>query len=191
MSCACTNTVCGPPSSSPSDRYQAAVIGKRRFTRDRHGRFRTGLGADERQLLRSLPRQAQGLLEARHPNAARVFPVAYPQDARAESDYREMMGAHLLERHQHALETLVATVDAQSVDEEELHQWLDALEVLRLVLGTQIDVSEDEMLMEESDPRVPQVAVYRYLSMLQGEIVDSLAETLPKGGAPDSAGAPS
>jgi len=34
------------------------------------------------------------------------------------------------------------------------------------------------------------VAVYRYLSMLQGEIVDSLAETLPKGEVTEGEGGP-
>jgi len=161
------------------------VIGRRRFTRDRRGRFRTGLSTPERELLRALPHQAQGLLEARDTNAARVFPVAYPQDAKAESEYREMMGTHLLQRHQHALDTLASTVDEPSLDEDEIHQWLDALEVLRLVLGTQLDVSEDVIVLEESDPLAPQVAVYRYLSMLQGEIVDSLAQSLPEGGSAD------
>jgi hypothetical protein len=166
------------------------VIGRRRFRRDRHGRFRNGLGGDERELLKALPLQARGLLEARDPSAARVFPVAYPQETKAESDYRQMMGAHLLHRHRDALDTLTATVDEPSLDEEEIHQWLDALEVLRLVLGTQLDVTENEIIVEESDPHAPQVAVYRYLSMLQGEIVDSLAETLPKGEVTEGEGGP-
>ncbi|MGA2036195.1 MAG: DUF2017 family protein [Acidimicrobiales bacterium] len=164
------------------------MIGRRRFTRDRHGHFRIGLGTNERELLKALPSRAQGLLEARDPSTARVFPVAYPQEAKAESDYQEMMGAHLLHRHQRAFDTLAATVDAPSVDEDEIQQWLDALEVLRLLLGTQLDVTEDVIDVDDSDPHAPQVAVYQYLSMLQGEIVDSLAETLPEGGAPGGEG---
>ncbi|HUC36298.1 MAG TPA: DUF2017 family protein [Acidimicrobiales bacterium] len=166
------------------------MIGRRRFARDRFGRFKTGLGPSERELLKALPGQAQGLLEVRDPSAARVFPVAYPEDPKAESDYREMTGEHLLRRHQHALDTLAATVDEPSIDEEEINLWLDALEVLRLVLGTQLDVTEDVIVVEDSDPRAPQVAVYRYLSMLQGEIVDSLAEALPVDGIPGDPGDP-
>jgi len=157
------------------------VIGRRRFARDRHGRFRTGLGSKERELLKALPRPATELLEVQDPSVQRVFPVAYPNDEKAESDYREMMGSNLLQRHQHSLDTLATTADSSSLDEEEIHQWLDALEVLRLVLGTQLDVSEDIAVVDDSDPRAPQFAVYRYLSMLQGEIIDSLAEALPGG----------
>jgi hypothetical protein len=158
------------------------MIGKRRFTRDRRGRYHTGLGAGERELLRMLPGEALTLLESQDPTTKRVFPVAYPNDEAAENEYREMMRNHLSNRHQLALDTLAGTVDSSSVSEEEIHQWLDALEVMRLVLGTQLDVSEDSIMPDENDELAPQYAVYSYLSMLQTEIIDSLAESLPKDG---------
>lgn len=161
------------------------MILRRRFARDRHGRYRTGLGSNEREVLKALPRQVQGLLETQDPSVKRVFPVAYPQDERAESEYREMMDAQLLQKHEQTLDTLAATVDSPTLDEEEIHQWLDALEVLRLVLGTQLDVTEDVVVIDDLDPRAEQFAVYRYLSMLQGEIIDSLADALPDGGVDD------
>jgi hypothetical protein len=133
-------------------------------------------------LLSMLPRQVQELLEQDDPSTARVFPVAYTDDARAEADYREMMGSQLLQQHQRALDTLATTAAAASIDEGEIHEWLDALEVLRLVLGTQLDVSEDGAMVENSDPRAAQFTVYHYLSMLQGEIVDALAAALPDEG---------
>jgi len=161
------------------------MIGRRRFTRDRHGLYRTGLTEAERQLLKVVPEQIKGLLDSRDPSTKRVFPVAYPGDGEAEKEYREMMGEHLLARHQHAFDVLVATVDSPSVDDDEIHQWLDALEVLRLILGTQLDVSEDPLVFDEGDDRAPQFALYSYLSMLQGEIIDSLASALPaRGSAP-------
>ena len=114
--------------------------------------------------------------------------MAYTDDARAEADYREMMGAQLLDQHQRALDTLASTAGASSIDESEIHEWLDALEVLRLVLGTQLDVSEDGAMVERTDPRATQFTVYHYLSMLQEEIVEALAAALPEagteGGAP-------
>jgi hypothetical protein len=141
-----------------------------------------GLDGPEQQLLSLLPRQVQELLEQSDPSTARVFPVAYADDAKAEADYREMMGAQLLNQHQRSLDTLASTAAAPSLDESEVHEWLDALEVLRLVLGTQLDVSEDGAMVDETDPRSTQFAVYHYLSMLQGEIVDALAAALPEAG---------
>ncbi len=53
-----------------------------------------------------------------------------------------------------------------------------------MLLGTQLDVSEDFTEIDPGDPRVDQFTVYQYLSMLQNEIVDTLAEALPRDGTP-------
>ena len=163
-------------------------MARNRFRRDRQGRFKVGLEGPEQQLLSMLPRQVQELLEQDDPSTKRVFPVAYTDDAKAQADYKEMMGAQLLNQHQRSLDTLASTAGAASIDEDEIHEWLDALEVLRLVLGTQLDVSEDGAMVDESDPRSTQFTVYHYLSMLQEEIVEALAAALPEagteGGAP-------
>jgi hypothetical protein len=146
-------------------------MARHRFKRDRQGRIRVGLEGPEQQLL-----------EQDDPSTARVFPVAYTDDAKAEADYREMMGSQLLQQHQRSLDTLSATAAAVTIDETEIHEWLDALEVLRLVLGTQLDVSEDGTIVEDSDPRSAQFTVYHYLSMLQEEIISTLASALPDEG---------
>jgi hypothetical protein len=163
------------------------MIARGRFRRDRHGRYRPGLVALEQELLSQLPRQAQNLLDQDDASVQRVFPVAYPDDAQAQSDYREMMGSSLLRRHQHTLDTLATTADATTIDEDEMHEWLDALEVLRLVLGTQLDVSEDmthaDIDVDSDDPEAQQYFVYGYLSMLQGEIIDALSAALPPSGS--------
>ncbi len=157
------------------------MISRRRFARDRHGRIRPGLEDPERQLLRMLPEQARELVDHDDPTAKRLFPVAYLDDEAAQSDYHDIMGAQLLEHHRHALDTLVSTVDSSTIDIEELHTWLGAIEVLRLLLGTQLDVSEDMAEVDPADPRADQLTVYQYLSMLQNEIVDTLAAALPEG----------
>ncbi|MHB8329194.1 MAG: DUF2017 family protein, partial [Acidimicrobiales bacterium] len=96
------------------------MTGRRRFARDRQGRFHPRLEPPEQELLGSLPRQAQSLLAEDDPAAARLFPVAYPGDADAESDYRSLMGGALLARHQYALDTLASTAASASIDEDEL-----------------------------------------------------------------------
>jgi hypothetical protein len=158
------------------------VISRRRFARDRQGRIRPGLEDPERQLLKMLPDQARDLVDHDDPSAQRLFPVAYADDEAAQSDYHEMMGASLLEHHRHALDTLVSTIDQPTIDADELNGWLGAVEVLRLLLGTQLDVSEDFAEVDPGDPRVDQFTVYQYLSMLQNEIVDTLADALPRDG---------
>jgi hypothetical protein len=155
------------------------VIGPRRVRRDRRGRYRLALSAPERELLRWLPSQAQELLEDGDPSATRLFPPAYPTDEASQAEYAQMAGESLLERHRRALNTMRESVDSEMLDEVEAQGWLDALEVLRLVLGTQLDVAEDMAGVVDDDPAAPGLALYGYLSMLQGEIVDALAGTLP------------
>jgi Domain of unknown function (DUF2017) len=154
----------------------------RRFARDRHGRFHPRLGAQERAVLGSLPAQALELLATEDPATTRLFPVAYPDDPAAEREYRALVGEALADRHRQALDTLIELVDAETLTEGELEQWLSALEILRLVLGTKLDVTEDIAEVDPHDPRAPGLTLYGYLSMLQEEIVSALSGLLPASG---------
>src|SRR5271156_5979239 len=115
----------------------------RRFRRRRDGRYQIKLGPAEQELLRELPRQATGLIESDDPSTLRLRPTAYPDDEAASADYRSLTSGELSRQHRVALDTMSATSGANLIDEEQLHLWLRAIEVLRLVLGTQLDVSED------------------------------------------------
>lgn len=154
---------------------------KRRFGRDRQGRFHPRLERAEQELLEAVARQAQEVLSTDDADTTRLYPVAYPHDAEAQTEYRVMTGQGLRDRHQHALDTLAVTASAEALDESELHQWMGALEVVRLVLGTRLDVQEDMEEIDALDPRAGQYALYAYLSVLQGQIVDALAALLPAG----------
>lgn len=153
---------------------------RRRFTRDRQGRFHPRLSPQERELLEGLPAQAQELLAARDASTKRLFPVAYPDDPAAEREYQTLVGESLLDHHRHALDCLAQTATAETVEVGELEQWMGALEVLRLVLGTQLDVTEDMTSVDPEDPRAPGLALYGYLSLMQEEVVAALAGMLPK-----------
>ena len=151
--------------------------------RRRDGRFTLRLSVPERGLLRMLPREAQGLLDNRSdPVLKRVFPVAYPGNPDAENNYQELIGNEIARKHRDELDVLSSTADAAEIDVTQLGQWLGAIEVLRLMLGTSLDVGEELEEVPDSDPRSAQVSVYRYLSWLQGEVVDALATSLPSGG---------
>ena len=163
-------------------------MAKRRFTPERSGRFRVRLPTPERELLAALPEQAIGVLDREQPLSTRLFPVAYVGDEAAEADYQALIGDELIRAHRGALEMLAATVEADSLAEEELHQWLRALEVLRLVLGTGLDISEgdpDPTTMDLDDPQAAQLALYHYLSAVQDDCVAALGSLLPDEGTRD------
>lgn len=152
---------------------------KARLRRGRDGRWQLRLPPQERDLLRSLPGQVRDLIAAGDPSVARLFPPAYQGDPEEEAEYRRLMGDQLLESHRGALGILEETVDADQLDDEQVNAWLGAINDLRLVLGTHLDVTEDLAQVAADDPRAPGLAVYAYLSMLQERMVEALAETLP------------
>ena len=132
----------------------------RRISRTRNGEFRLRLERDERDLLRTLPGQLRELLEAGDdddPSLRRLFPPAYLSEADHEEEYRRLMGDDLRDHHVQAIAIMEATIDNDRLAEDELVAWLSAVNDLRLVLGTRLDVSEDplEDQVDEDDPRAP------------------------------------
>jgi hypothetical protein len=87
------------------------------------------------------------------------------------------MGSELLDGRTRALEVLAETAKAERLTNEEAQAWLTALNDLRLVLGTRLDVSDESLLedLAEDDPRAPELALYAYLSWLQEQLVEALS----------------
>ena len=152
----------------------------RRIGRDGSGGYRLRLPAEERDVLRGLPAQLRELLQTSDPSLERLFPPAY-DDTEADDEYGELVRGDLLEGKLAALEVVEQTVDADRLTEEQLEAWLGALESLRLVLGTKLDVSEAtyEQEIDPHDPSAPVLALYGYLSWLQEQAVDALSSSLP------------
>jgi hypothetical protein len=87
------------------------------------------------------------------------------------------MGGELLDGRRAALELVAETVDHDRLSAEEADSWLRALNDLRLVLGTRLDVHEDTFATEPdlSDPRGHALAVYAYLSWIQEQLIEALS----------------
>lgn len=154
----------------------------RRFRRTRHGTFQVRLDKEERDVLRGLPGQLRELLGSDDPSLWRLFPPAYLDDEQQQEEYRRLMGDDLDRRRRTALDVMEATVDADQLDEDQLSAWLSALNDLRLVLGTRLDVAEDmdEAAFDPADPRSPGFALYGYLTFLQDQVVQALSGALPR-----------
>jgi hypothetical protein len=143
---------------------------RRPVKRTLSGRYRLRLSAGEREVLRTLPQQLSELLGEDSPNLRRLFPPAFEDDPKRNAEYHRLMREDLVERHRHALDTMARTVDSTELTEEELTAWLGSLNDFRLVLGTTLNVTEDDMLSED-----PEHALYHYLSYLEESVVTALA----------------
>jgi hypothetical protein len=142
------------------------------------GGIRLHLSQEERSLLVGLTSELGALLEGERddPSLRRLFPPAYDDEA-DERAYRELTSDSLLDGRREALELLSQTADRERLSAEEADAWLRALNDLRLVLGTRLDVQEDTFASEPdlNDPRGQALAVYGYLSWLQEQLVEALA----------------
>ena len=158
-----------------------------RIERTGPGRYAVHLPAPERELLVDLAQQLREVLLATtdDPSLQRLFPTAYHEDPERDREYQQLVRDELLERRLTALAAVEASASAKELDAPSLEGWLTALNDLRLVLGTRLDVSEDDLDVDPDDPAAPAHAVYHYLGMLLSEVVDALEGDLPPTSDPE------
>jgi len=139
-------------------------------------RVRLSLNAGEQLLLRDLLDQLEPLLaDPDDPALRRLFPPAYSDDE-SDEQYRSLVRDQLVTGRAKALATMRATLGSDTLDLEQADAWLRALNDLRLVLGTRLEVSEevDYEDLDVEEPRGRDLAVYGYLAWLQEQLVDAL-----------------
>jgi hypothetical protein len=144
------------------------------------GGYRLRLGADEREALLDLADELRDLIEAEDDGVARLFPAAYRDDPEASGEFDRLVRGELVSGRLAALDVVRRTATAERLDEEQLAAWCGALNDLRLVLGERLGVTEDtyERALDPRDPRAPGLAVFGWLTWLQGNVVEALASRL-------------
>jgi uncharacterized protein DUF2017 len=148
-----------------------------RVRRTRRGDFRLSLPQEERDILRSLPAELRRVLATDDPALARLFPPAYLDDPERNAEYHDLVREDLKAGRMESLRVMEATVDAERLSEEELAAWLAALNDLRLVLGSRLDVTQDMDLEDVAahGPGAPAYGLYLYLGWLQEQVVGALS----------------
>ncbi|WP_346622273.1 DUF2017 family protein [Blastococcus montanus] len=114
------------------------------------------------------------------PVVARLFPDGHRSDPELADDYRGMTESSLRSGKADDLAVVRATLPADGgevrLDEDEAGAWLRTLNDLRLALGTRLDIGEDSEFPEDADGEEGhQMAVYYWLTAVQGSLVDALA----------------
>jgi hypothetical protein len=152
------------------------MLRRARVKRTRQGTYRLELPPEERQVIGSLLGQLRQLLsseEVTDDRLRRLFPPAYADDAEADEEYQRLMRDELVASRMAAVEAVERSIDASVLDAEQVTAWMAALNAVRLVLGTMLDLSEDFDLgaLGPDDPDVESYVLYSYLSMLLEEMV--------------------
>jgi hypothetical protein len=151
-----------------------------RFRKRADGNFSVSLHAAERELLAALPGQLTELLTEGDESLARLFPPAYVEDLDRDREYQRLMNEDLVTRKRESAEILAATAHAKVLEPEQLMRWMGAINDLRLVLGTQLNVSEDHderaafHKRPDDDPVRHRYAVYEFLTHTLWNILEAL-----------------
>ena len=159
---------------------------KRAFTppveRVRDG-FVFNIGDDERQLVTRLLTELGQLLmgEFDDPRLVRMFPPAYhkPDDAEADAEYQRLMREELVASRLSGITTVNAALRSpEPVDDDTMVAFVQAINGLRLVLGTMLDVSEDQDPddIDSDDPQIGEHHLYNFLSWLLDWAVQALSQ---------------
>lgn len=164
------------------------IFDRRRIRRRGPGDHQLRLPETERAVLADLVAQLRELLVVTtdDPIVRRLFPTAYNADAERDREYQQLVRDELLERRLAALATIEETIELDQLDDAQLSAWMTALNDLRLVLGTRLDVGEEPVELDLDDPDAPTYAVYEYLGFLLSQAIEALEADLP---APPDTGA--
>jgi len=162
----------------------------RPFRAARSGELVARLEAAEAGILGLLLDQLEQLLTADlddvgdDPVLSRLFPDGHRSDPEMAADYRELTESSLRSAKADDLAMVRASLPAEGgevrLDADQAGAWLRTTNDLRLALGTRLDISEeteppDEVAGEEDQ----QLAVYYWLTAVQGSLVDALVAARP------------
>ena len=154
---------------------------RRKIKADGPDRFVVRLDDVERKVLADVCGQLAAAIEAEgtNENLRRLFPVAHADDPEREADYRDMVDSDLRTKRLDDLHAVIDGAAARELDRAGLERWMTAINAIRLVLGTILDVDEgDPGPLDPDDPATPTAIVYHFLGGLLEEIVVALSSTL-------------
>jgi hypothetical protein len=127
------------------------------------------------QLLTADPDDAGG-----DPVVERLLPPGHASDPDVATEYRELTESALREGKADDLALVRATLPPEGgeirLDEEQARAWLRTSNDLRLALGTRLGITaETEPPDDPAGDEGSQLAVYYWLTAVQGSLVDALA----------------
>ena len=143
--------------------------------RYRSGAIQVKMDDLERQAILGLVKEYSEFNDPNHPDAKRLFPAAYKDHPELEQGYQALATEGLMDSKAEAIQVLEDTIYLETITPDQAETWLKVINDIRLVLGTQLDVSEDDPLDDFSDERV---ALYHALSLVCELLVKALTKTL-------------
>jgi hypothetical protein len=132
------------------------------------------LRTEERELIGVLISEMRALLDTDDPSLRRLFPTAYRNDPERDAEYQILARSELQDRRLSSLDVVEATLGASQLNEEQAVSWMHVINQIRLVLGTRLDVGEEDHEFNPDAPDALHRSVYLFLGMLLEEFVTAM-----------------
>jgi len=139
------------------------------------GGYRVNLGRLERRVLQQTFDDLRVLLADRDPSTRRLFPNAYVDQPKLEAEYQRLVGDDLADSQLAALDVVEQSIDGSVVDRAGLEQWMRSINAVRLVIGTQLDISEEMGPVAHDDPNFAGYQLYEFLGQMLYWIIAALS----------------
>jgi hypothetical protein len=158
---------------------------RRTFSPLENGKFAVDLSPETRAALVAMAEDLVEVQTTDRPEIRRLFPTAYPDDPERDAGYQIFARDALIEKRREALSILHQTHLADEVTGDELAAWMAILNDFRLVLGTALDIAEDDDGLDLFSPDLGQRILFSRLGDLVGEMVEALTTSLPEPDSPE------
>lgn len=144
--------------------------------------YQLDFASNERDVLRSVAEQMRTLIIENDPDTYRLFPPAYMNDIAKQEEYRSFMSDELMKMHLAALDVLQEAALCETLHEDDLYAFVRAVNHVRLVLGTRLDIDEETDVTDisEDHPDAMLYDLYFWMGWVLEEAVEALSGNLPE-----------
>jgi len=129
------------------------------------------LSWEDRQAIGSLVEQFTEFVNPDVNDSKRLFPTAYPDDAEKDAGYQALAIPELMDQKNDNIRLFQKTLMNETLTKDQAEVWMRVLNDIRLVIGTRLDISADEILEDRDDELVP---LYENLSYLTSLFIQAL-----------------
>ncbi len=154
------------------------------FKRTRNDDVAVRIPDEWRALLSSIAAQMGELMD--DPDAdgvRRLFPPAYADDAERDAGYQILSRDALIDGRLAAAQTVRETARNEHLTWDELECWSRVVADARLVLGTTLDIGEDDEPVDFDDPENAGQQVYYLLGYLLELMIEVMTSALDPDGS--------
>ena len=142
--------------------------------------FEITLTVDERSTLLNFVDQLSQILEMGPDDARlrRLFPTAYHENPEHDAEYQGYMRDELTQSRSASIDVVKEVLESTDlITAAQLHAFMTVLNNLRLVLGTLLDVGEDDFEddIDKNNPAFGQWQLYGYLGWLLEWTISALS----------------